>query len=169
MNHRLMILMVLGLFSFQSCSAQSKVNSKSYNLMLKALLSHSVPEIDASTAHEKLTSDAIFLDAREQKEYEVSHIENAIHVGYDSLDLSKVETLAKSRPVVVYCSVGYRSEKVSEQLLKQGFTDVFNLYGGIFEWKNQGYEVVNESGITNEVHAFDKVWGVWLKKGKKVY
>ncbi|MEL6718853.1 MAG: rhodanese-like domain-containing protein, partial [Bacteroidota bacterium] len=68
-----------------------------------------------------------------------------------------------------YCSVGYRSEKISEQLLEAGFKDVSNLYGGIFEWKNQDHEVVDEKGATEKVHAYDRVWGFWLKEGKKVY
>ena len=45
-----------------------------------------------------------------------------------------------------------------------------NLYGGIFEWKNQDGTVVDDEGsITDSVHAFDRAWGIWLNKGKKVY
>jgi 3-mercaptopyruvate sulfurtransferase SseA len=70
----------------------------------------------------------------------------------------------------VYCSVGYRSEKVSEQLRQAGYQTVYNLYGGIFEWKNQGHPVVNAEGEpTERVHAYNRSWGVWLKKGDKVY
>jgi rhodanese-related sulfurtransferase len=47
--------------------------------------------------------------------------------------------------------VGYRSEKVTEKLQKAGFTQVSNLYGGIFEWVNQGYPIVNQSGATSDV------------------
>ncbi len=163
------VLLVFGLFSFQSCIGQSKIDSKSYNLMLKALLSHSVEQVDVATAQKKQEEGSVFLDARERKEYEVSHIENAIHVGYDSLDLTEIMSISRSTPIIVYCSVGYRSEKVGEQLKEEGFENISNLYGGIFEWKNQGYEVVNELGKTEKVHAYDKVWGIWLKKGEKIY
>ncbi|NJK84044.1 MAG: rhodanese-like domain-containing protein [Saprospiraceae bacterium] len=163
------ILLFISLFSLLSCQGQSKVESKTYALMLRGLLSHSVPEVTASQAHE-VKDKAIFLDAREEKEYQVSHIPNAIFVGYDKFDLEKVAHLAKDKKIVVYCSVGYRSEKITEQLLESGFKDVANLYGGIFEWKNKGYEVVNKDNqATEKVHAFDKTWGIWLKKGEKVY
>jgi rhodanese-related sulfurtransferase len=159
----------ISLFSLLSCQAQPKVESKTYALMLKGLLSHSVPELTALEAYE-VKDKAIFLDAREEKEYQVSHIQHAVFVGYDKFDLKSVAHLPKDKKIVVYCSVGYRSEKISEQLLKDGFKDVANLYGGIFEWKNQGYEVVsNDNKPTEKVHAFDRTWGIWLKKAEKVY
>ena len=71
---------------------------------------------------------------------------------------------------MVYCSIGIRSEDISEKLKKAGYTNVYNLYGGIFEWKNRNYPVVNpENEVTEKVHAYSKQWGQWLHKGKKVY
>ncbi|MEZ4984799.1 MAG: rhodanese-like domain-containing protein [Saprospiraceae bacterium] len=66
----------------------------------------------------------LFLDARERKEFEVSHLPGAHFIGYDDFDLSRVEKLDKGREVIVYCSVGYRSEKITEKLLAAGFTNV---------------------------------------------
>ncbi len=154
---------------FGKTSAQSpKVSSGPYNLLLRTLLSHSVPEVDVQQlAHTK--EKIVWVDAREKREYEVSHLPNSVWVGYDQLDLSPLTHTPKNQPIVVYCSVGYRSEKVTEKLIKQGFTNVKNLYGGIFEWKNQGGEVVNEKGKTDDVHAYSKTWGVWLTKGNKIY
>jgi len=63
-----------------------------------------------------------------------------------------------------------RSEKVVEKLEELGYRDVYNLYGGIFEWVNQGYPVVNERNDTTlEVHGFSRIWSVWLDRGKVVY
>ena len=52
-----------------------------------------------------------------------------------------------------------------------GYKEVYNLYGGIFEWVNQGNRVVTgeNNSVTKQVHAYDKVWGTWLKEGVKVY
>ena len=158
-------------FTVSSCltAQEASVKSNSYGLMLKTLLSHTVPEVDVQAAAEKL-ENTIFLDARERKEYEVSHIAGARFVGYDHFSLDTVEDLPKTTPIVVYCSVGYRSEKISEQLLEAGFEDVSNLYGGIFEWKNQGHTVVTPAGeSTDAVHAYSRSWGIWLKNGEKVY
>ncbi len=147
----------------------AQVKSGPYRLMLKGLLQHTVPEMqvqEAARDHAHL----VFLDAREPQEYAVSHLEGAIPVGYDHFTIAALPaTLAKDAPVVVYCSVGYRSEKITEQLRTAGFTNVSNLYGGIFEWVNQGHPVVNAEGPTERVHAFSRTWGVWLRKGKKVY
>ena len=44
------------------------------------------------------------------------------------------------------------------------------MYGGIFEWVNEGFPVVNnQEKQTDNVHAYNKSWGIWLKKGVKVY
>ena len=149
-------------------SGYCQVKSKAYRLMLKSLLDHSVPETSVqSTARD--TTPPIFLDAREPKEFAVSHLKNAIPVGYDHFDLKKLPVLDKNSRIVVYCSVGYRSEKIAEKLLAAGYKNVSNLYGGIFEWVNQDNPVYNEAGQTAKVHAYDRTWGVWLNKGEKIY
>ena len=132
------------------------------------MLSHTVPEMGVLAAA-AADSSFIFLDAREYKEYQVSHLKNAIHVGYDHFDLQKVQNLDKQSHIIVYCSIGYRSEKITEKLKNDGFANVSNLYGGIFEWVNQGHPVFDGKGKTSKVHAYSRTWGIWLKKGVKVY
>ena len=114
----------------------------------------------------------VVFDAREQDEYQVSHIKNAIYAGYKEFSLERIALLAiaKDATIVVYCSLGVRSEDISEKLTKAGYTNVFNLYGGIFEWKNNDYPVVNsEEKITEKVHVCSNLWEKWLLKGEKVY
>ena len=160
------IFLVFALFIFSGSRAQ--VQSKAFNLTLKALLSHSMPEVTVPQLKEMST--VLLLDAREKDEYEVSHIANAKLVGYDHFKVESLGGIDKKKKIVVYCSVGYRSEKISEKLMHAGFTDVSNLYGGIFEWMNQGNLVVDSDGKTTEdIHAYNKTWGVWLTKGNKVY
>lgn len=113
--------------------------------------------------------DAVLLDTREKEEFDVSHIPNAIFSGYKDFNTDALKDLSKTDPIVVYCSVGYRSERIGEKLQKMGFSKVFNLYGGIFEWKNTGNEVVNAEGLTTEkVHTYNEKWGQWLTHGEKV-
>ncbi len=129
-----------------------------------------VPYISVDTL---VITKAILLDARETKEYNVSHLKNAICVGYDYFDIQKtIEKLPKdkSTKIVVYCSLGIRSEIVAHKLIKEGYTNVYNLYGGILEWKNNNFQVVDTLGNeTEKVHTFNKDWSKWLKKGKTVY
>ena len=117
-------------------------------------------------------TNPIVLDARELSEFNVSHLKNAFFVGYNDFDINRVseEIPNKDQSIVVYCSLGIRSEHVAHQLQKAGYTNVQNLYGGIFEWKNNGFPVFNSAEKeTDSVHAFSKVWGKWLNHGIKVY
>ncbi len=144
------------------------VKSKSYNLLLKKLLKHDVPEISIDTLNKKKDT-VLLLDAREIAEYNVSHLYNAKYVGYKDFNIDLLHNTNKNQPIVVYCSVGYRSEKITEKLLDAGFTNVQNLYGGIFEWKNKKLDVVDANGVTNNVHPYSKTWGLWLKNANKIY
>jgi phosphatidylethanolamine-binding protein (PEBP) family uncharacterized protein len=71
--------------------------------------------------------------------------------------------------VVVYCSVGVRSEKIGEKLIAAGYKNVLNLYGGIFEWVNQNLPVYKQNGVqTAEIHTYDNNWERWAERGTRV-
>lgn len=117
-------------------------------------------------------TNAIILDSREPIEFETSHIKDAHFIGFDEFN---IETVLKNFPnkndtIVVYCSIGIRSEIIAGKIQKAGYKNVFNLYGGIFEWKNHNFAVYNSKGIkTDSIHVFSEVWGKWLKQGTKVF
>ena len=143
---------------------------KKLDKLLNKFNKNNVPYISVDSL---ATTNAILLDARETKEFKVSHLKDAICVGYDNFNINN--TIAKlpkdkNAKIVVYCSLGIRSEIVADKLIKEGYTNVFNLYGGIFEWKNNNFQVIDTLGKnTEKVHTFNKDWSKWLKKGKKVY
>lgn len=120
----------------------------------------------------KESKELYLLDTRKKEEYDVSHLKNAIWVGHKefSIDTVMVTITEKNVPILVYCSVGVRSENIGEKLLKAGYTDVKNLYGGLFRWKNLGNPVYDSEGLkTEKVHAFSKNWGKLLTNAEKVY
>jgi rhodanese-related sulfurtransferase len=110
----------------------------------------------------------LLIDARNKEEFAVSHLQNARHL--DSV--KAVGELAKSNsgPLVVYCSVGYRSSALAEKLQRAGFTNVFNLEGSIFAWANEGKPVYRgqEKLSPAKVHPYDKKWGALLKPELRV-
>jgi rhodanese-related sulfurtransferase len=109
------------------------------------------------------------VDTRKKEEYEVSHLPKAIWVG-EKYDEKKFRGIAKDTKIVVYCSVGIRSEDYGEGMLGDGFSKVYNLYGSIFSWKDAGYQVVDQNNQpTEKVHVYGKKWAKYLKTGKKVY
>lgn len=165
---KLLSLLFISILTFPAL-AQMKVKSKAYDDMLQGLLKHSIQEISVHQIQDN-DPNLVFLDARERREYEVSHLKNAVWVGYDDFTINRLKGIDKTDKVVVYCSVGYRSEKVGEKLRFAGYTRVYNLYGSIFEWVNQDRPVYDMQGNrTYKVHAFDQEWGRWLQKGEKVY
>lgn len=161
-------IFLIAITFLSSCITRSdaQVENPDYQKKLQWLLRHNVKEV--SIAEIADFSEAIYLDAREKAEYNVSHIENAIWVGYDDFDIKTVKKLDKSKTVVVYCSVGYRSEKVAKKLEKAGFKTVYNLYGGMFEWYNQGLPIVDNQGkSTDKIHTYNEKWGQWVAERKK--
>jgi rhodanese-related sulfurtransferase len=118
----------------------------------------------------KLINKATVLDTREKNEYEVSHLKGAQWVGYESFDVNTVRDIPKDQPVVVYCSIGARSQEIGKKLKQEGFKNVYNLYGGIFHWVNEDNPVFQLDSLpTKKVHTYNKMWGVWLNKGEKVH
>jgi len=152
--------------TIMSCEAQT------YDEKLESLYNHTVDLIRVEDLKDWQNSkkDFYLLDIRSVEEYQVSHIKQAKFIDYDRFSKKDVTQLDKDKPVVLYCSVGYRSEKIGEKMKKLGFEKVYNLYGGIFQWKNLDQSVVNANGSeTDSVHTYDKNWGKWLKKGVKIY
>lgn len=125
-----------------------------------------------SAKEAKTLEGAVFLDARELEEYAVSHLPGARHLGYDKLDLEVVAGVDKQLPIVVYCTVGYRSERAAKKLRKAGFSRVFNLYGSLYAWKLAGFPLEDVNGApTNRLHTYNKKWGSFVPEsiGEKVW
>lgn len=117
------------------------------------------------------TKDNIFLlDTREKTEFKTSHIQNARYVGYNEFTLKSIVDIPKDSRIIVYCSLGVRSEQIGEKLKQAGYTNVLNLYGGIFEWVFNDLPVYDKKeSETQKIHTYDKNWSQWLLKGEKIY
>lgn len=160
-------ILILFLLITSTVTGQNKLDK-----LLDNLNKRNVPYMSVETLALPKTK-AILLDAREAKEFKVSHLEDAIRVGYNHFKLKETLTKLpkdKNAKIVVYCSLGVRSEIIADKLIREGYTNVYNLYGGIFEWKNANFKVIDTLGnATEKVHTFNKSWSKWLTKGEKVY
>ena len=87
------------------------------------------------------TGEVFLLDVRTQEEYNEGHISGSTLIPVQELE-AKLNELPKDKKILVYCRSGNRSATASEILVKKGFHQIFNMHGGITEWKNAGYEVV---------------------------
>ncbi|MBN2442862.1 MAG: rhodanese-like domain-containing protein [Spirochaetales bacterium] len=164
-------LFLTTLFIILSFPVISMGNYDSFDSMVTSLLKESVPIMKAETLYNLLQTNTTLtiLDTRELKEFKVSHIKDAKFAGYKSFSIDAVKDIPKDSLIIIYCSVGYRSERIGELLGKAGFQNVYNLYGGIFDWYNKGFPVYNEVSITDTIHGYSKSWGKWISTGNVVY
>ena len=133
-----------------------------FDATISSYLEFTVPILTCEELH-KNREDYVVLDAREREEFEVSHLNDALFIGYNDFDYTMIADIAKDRPIVIYCSIGYRSEKIGEKLKRSGFSNVYNLYGSIFEWVNRGYPIVDSKGIRTQIlHTYNKKWSKWV-------
>ena len=158
---------LIGLVSVIFYSGPIFSQSFAYKTLLNSLYESDFPvlkpqEINTLSAFQ-------ILDTREKEEFEVSHLSGAIWVGYESFSLKRVEDLDKSKPVLVYCTLGARSQAIGKKLQEAGFKQVYNLYGGIIHWSNETMPLESKGMPTQKVHTYSRTWGVWLNKGEKVY
>jgi len=83
------------------------------------------------------------IDVRTPGEWQQGHLEGATRANVQSKEFDKVvATLDPERPVFVYCRSGGRSNMAARRLANKGFTQIYDLQGGISAWVRQGKKVV---------------------------
>lgn len=157
----------LALLLLLTVSTMAWGQSLAYKTLLKGVYEKDFPVVNPQDLEGM--PDAVLLDTREIEEFEISHLKGANWVGYDTFTMDSVNGISKEQPIVVYCSIGARSQDIGKKLKKAGFKNVYNLYGGVFHWVNEGFPVYNKEGETSKVHGYSRTWGIWLNRGEKVY
>ncbi len=85
------------------------------------------------------------IDVRTPKEFEIEHIKNAENINILDEDFSKkINKLNKDQPVYIYCRSGKRSAKSAAEFKKAGFNKVYELEGGLLNWKSYELSVTKE-------------------------
>jgi len=80
--------------------------------------------------------NAILVDVRTPKEYKTEHIKSAINIDWYKRGFKdSIQTLAKDKPVIIYCRSGNRTSKAASAMQAMGFKDIYNLDKGIKDWK----------------------------------
>jgi len=75
----------------------------------------------------------LLLDVREPFEYQIASLDNSVLIPMNQIP-DRLDELEKQQAIMVICHHGMRSENVAYYLDQQGFTQVFNLTGGIDAW-----------------------------------
>lgn len=87
--------------------------------------------INDRTAMSLIEDGAIIIDVRSSEEYNEGHIANAINIPVDTINTI---TYDKDDVIIVYCASGVRSANAAKALVDQGYTNVYNLDGGLINW-----------------------------------
>ncbi len=92
-------------------------------------------------------SPALLIDVRESSEYRAGHIPHAINIPLRTLS-QNLDKIDGDRPVIVYCSTGYRSAMGVMTLHLLGYEQVQGFPPSFAGWKNAGEEI--QSGNFSE-------------------
>lgn len=131
---------IIGLLSLliltNSCANQAQSQSTETNL-------------PASTFAEKMkTEKAVIIDVRTPEEFSKGHLQNARNIDWNGNDFNgALANIDKSASVFVYCLSGARSANAAASMRKQGFKMVYELDGGILQWRANNLPETSESEL----------------------
>lgn len=118
----LLPLYILLLFSYQQGSAQYKLSAVDFR-----------NKIDS-------TGTPQLIDVRTPREFAGGHLKDALNVDWNGDDFdTKVSALDKTKPVFVYCLSSSRSAYAASHMMSSGFKEVYELQGGITDWRSAGF------------------------------
>ena len=103
-----------------------------------------LPQMDVFALRDRLSVNGLqVLDVREDDEYDEGHIEAARNLSFkliptqlDSLELNP------HVPTAITCATGKRSSTAASLLLREGFSELYNITGGMAAWESADFDVV---------------------------
>lgn len=112
-----------------------------------APVTQSIELINAGEANQLLadnsgSGDFVILDIRTPDEFNSGRIAGSVNLDfYESNFASELDKLDKDKTYFVYCNSGNRSGSAMGTMRDLGFTDVYDLDGGIQAWYSSGFDI----------------------------
>ena len=83
------------------------------------------------------------IDIRTPEEYNEGHIKNFQNINFYADDFEKrLESLDKTKPVVIHCRSGHRSGKCAKLMKEKGFLEIYDFTGGILVWEEKDLKLI---------------------------
>lgn len=165
-NYKLYIISTCSALLFNFFITSTAVSSELDDIIKKIKEDYKVQHISNEQFRQIPTDNIVIFDVRKLKEYQVSHIKNAIHLDPKTSpdDFLKQHTdKLKGKTAVFYCSVGKRSSrmlsKLKAKLAETGIHQAYNLEGGAFKWHNDKIDFVKDNKVTRNIHPYNAYWG----------
>lgn len=118
-----------------------------YTAWSTSIIPATLPAIEVH--HAAADADALWLDVREDDEWEAGHAPSAVHIAMRDLP-DHLDEFGDGRRIVVICRSGNRSGKVTAWLINHGI-DAVNMTGGMQVWEREGLPVVTVSDTVGTV------------------
>ena len=104
-------------------------------------LAYKTISVSDASAMIQSSPNLVILDVRTADEYAQGHLKGAINIPLSDLPV-QIGELDRNRPILIYCRTGVRSAQASTILVNAGFTQVYDMEGGLNAWINAGYPTV---------------------------
>ncbi len=128
-NIKIALFTLIFVLTTNSCTSNSKDSS------------NIIESIKPTAFAEKLssTSNSYLLDVRTPEEFASGFLKNALNIDWNNENFdTEVSKLDKENPVFIYCLSGGRSNQAANKLKELGFKTIYELEGGILQWRNAG-------------------------------
>lgn len=140
------ILLFFTTLLFINCKEKTQESSSESSKII-------VESIDPNTFSEKLqtSSNAQLIDVRTPEEFNSKHLENAVNIDYNGANFdTEIAKLDKTKPTFVYCLSGGRSSSAVAKMQELGFTELYNMEGGMMKWNALGLggNKIEKEGMT---------------------
>lgn len=134
------MIMLLLFTVWSGCGSNQTEEQKSSNKLTAQAFADKIEEVEYLQ----------LVDVRTPEEFEKGHIEGAINIDWNNPDFAEqIAMLDTGKPVFVYCLSGGRSGKAVEKLEKAGFEQIYELPGGMMEWRASNFP----ESTTNQIEA----------------
>lgn len=139
---RSLVIAIISVISLTACGQnKEKASTAQETDTSKKVVSETISVDEAETKMEN--PEVLVLDVRTPDEFNQGHIKGAKNINVlDHSFNKKVAKLSKDQPIVVYCRSGSRSAKAQSIMEDQGFTETYNVRGGIMAWQAKDKKVV---------------------------
>ena len=109
--------------------------------ILTACGGNSYKTITENEATSLIENDAVIIDVRTESEFASGYIDGAINIPVDNIGSITYE---KDTVIILYCASGMRSSNAAQTLVDMGYTNVYNLDGGLINWGAELVETLED-------------------------
>ncbi len=108
----------------------------------QAATQENIESISADQLKESQKNGIEVVDIRTPEEYMGGHIPNVPNIDFMNSEFSSmISSKDMGRPIIIHCASGGRSKRAADQLIKLGFTKVYDYSEGFSDWKKRGEEI----------------------------